>query len=61
VVTLAVGLALLAEMMDRVVRCDDDVLEAIGAPLLARIPMQAGRLRSARQPGLTGPRTLLSG
>jgi chain length determinant protein EpsF len=35
--TLAVGLALVAEMMDRIVRCEDDVHEALAAPVLGHV------------------------
>lgn len=53
---LAIGLALVAEMMDRVVRCEEDVLQALSAPVLGRIlpgPSLPG-LRAAGLPGSLG-------
>ena len=52
---LAVGLALIAEMVDRVVRCEDDVLQALGAPLLG--PILPGPSSTALRRGRMFPRT----
>lgn len=46
----AVGLALLAEALDRRVRFEDEIGESLGIPLLARIPRPPARLQRANQP-----------
>jgi succinoglycan biosynthesis transport protein ExoP len=44
---LGIGLAFLAEALDKRVRSDREVEEALGLPLLARIPKPSRRLRKA--------------
>jgi uncharacterized protein involved in exopolysaccharide biosynthesis len=56
---LAVGLALLREMSDRVVRSEVDITDALGVPVLGAIGRQPRRLR--RNAGLLGRSTAPSG
>jgi polysaccharide biosynthesis transport protein len=48
-VVVAVGLALLAETLDRRVREEKEIEESLGLPLLARVPRPPRRLRKANQ------------
>ena len=59
---LAIGLALITEMRDRIVRSEDDIVEALGVPILGRLSVPGRRtfltqLISRR----TGPRPATEG
>jgi chain length determinant protein EpsF len=59
---LAVGTALLLELMDRRVRSVDDVVEALGLPVLGVMPKPGSRLRlSAARPALALPQAGAAG
>ena len=54
-VVLAAGLGVITEMRDRIVRCEEDVAEACGGPVLGRLLPEPGR-RAPGEAGLTPAR-----
>jgi len=61
---LAIGLALIAEMLDRLVRCEEDISEALNAPVLGHLSAAPRRLglRSLRLlPRMGEPQPIVEG
>jgi chain length determinant protein EpsF len=55
---LAIGLALIAEVRNRIVRCEEDIVEALDVPVIGRLSVMAGRRASRsvpRKPRLAQP------
>jgi uncharacterized protein involved in exopolysaccharide biosynthesis len=52
---IALGLALLREMVDRIIRSDDDVAASIDVPVIGSIPRGRRRLFGRRYKALGGP------
>ena len=57
---LAIGLALIAEVRNRIVRCEEDIVEALDVPIIGRLSVKAGRRASRSlppKPALAGTKT----
>jgi capsular polysaccharide biosynthesis protein len=54
---LAIGLALIAELRNRIVRCEEDIVEALDVPVIGHLSVKAGRraFRSIERSRLAGP------